>query len=349
MKQSIMIPAVLLFAACGGCGRSPDPALFVKPTIAVMKFENRAQFPMNWSLGDGMADILVDRLVATKRYHVIERPELGSILDELGLQHSGATRERARAKLGRIKNVEYLIKGTITDFGHVASEKGFFRGSGMSLFGSHARAVMGLTFYVVHVESGEIVASDRLQESVHASETAVAGRYKGVAMGGSVFYQTPLGKATAAVMDRAVAGITKSIASRRWQPKIAMIAEDGTVMLSGGANRKVQPGWQYDVLEPGVMIIDPDTGDPLGRRRARVIGRLQVVTVNARYCDAEVITGYVTTFKVGMACRYFVPVSQESRPGAKPKPKPEPEPEPDSTPKPKPKRTKRLRSSSPRS
>ena len=304
MKRLTLAGLVLWSLAAGGCvRRRQDPALFVKPTIAVMKFENRAPFPLNWSLGDGMADILVDRLVATKRYHVIERPELAAVLNELGLQHSGATRERARAALGRIKNVQYLIKGTVTDFGHVAGEKGFFRGAGTSIFGSHARAVMGMTFYVVHVESGEIVASDRLQESVHAKDVAVEGRYKGVAMGGSVFHQTPLGEATAAVMDRAVAAITKAIASRRWCPKIAVVAADGTVILNGGANRKILPGWEYYVLEPGDVVIDPDTGDMLGRRAPKVVGRLRVVKVHARYCDATTIAGEKTTFKVGMTCR----------------------------------------------
>ena len=317
MKRSMLIAAVLAAAAAGGCVRKKaDPALFIKPTIAVMKFENRAPFPLNWSLGDGMAEILVDRLMATKRYHVVERPELGSVLRELGLQHSGATREQLRAALGRIKNVEYLIKGTITDFGHVASQRGFFRGGDLRLRGSHARAVMGMTFYVVHVQSGEIVASDRLQESVHASNVAVAGQYKGVAMGGSVFYQTPLGEATASVMARAVGAITKAIASKRWSPKIAGSAPGGIVILTGGRDRKVSVGWQYDVLETGAAVIDPDTGDVLGRRAPKVIGRLQVVKVQARYCDAKVLAGEAARFKVALTCRRFIP-----KPEPKPKPK----------------------------
>ncbi len=315
MKRTLLIVSVLVVALGSGCARRrPDPALFVKPTIAVMKFENRAPFPMNWSLGEGMADILVDRLVETSRYHVIERPELDAVIRELRLQRSGATREKTRAALGQIKNVQYLIKGTVTDFGHVASEKGFFRGGSTRVFGSHARAVMGMTFYVVHVESGEIVASDRLQESVHASEVAVATRYKDVAMGGSVFYQTPLGQATAAVMDRAVGSITDAIASQRWRPKVAMVDPQGIVVLNGGANRRIVPGWSYEILEAGAPIIDPDTGDLLGRRSPNVIGRLRVVKVSPRYCDAEILEGDPTTFKIGLTCRYLPPTPADGEP-----------------------------------
>ena len=316
MRRILLSVLAMVVAVGSGCARRrPDPALFVKPTIAVMKFENRAPFPMNWSLGDGMADILVDRMVETRRYHVIERPELDAVIRELSLQRSGATREKTRAALGRIKNVEYLIKGTVTDFGHVASEKGFFRGGGTRVAGSHARAVMGMTFYVVHVESGEIVASDRLQESVHASEVEVATRYKDVAMGGSVFYQTPLGQATASVMDRAVASITNAIASQRWRPKIAMVDPDGVVILNGGVNRRIVPGWEYEILEAGSPIIDPDTGDLLGRRTPNVIGRLRVVKVSPRFCDAEILEGDPTTFKIGLACRYVSLTPGDEGPG----------------------------------
>jgi len=319
--KRVLLPALVLASlAVGGCGRRrPDPALFVKPTIAVMKFDNRAQFPMNWALGDGMADILVNRLMATKRYHVLERPELNSIFQELRIQSSGATRAEARAALGRIKNVQYLIKGTITDFGHVAGEKSFFRGGSTSFFGRHARAVMGLTFYVVHVESGEIVASERLQESIHSTNVAVKTQYKDVAMGGSVFYQTPLGKATAAVMDRAVAGITDSIAIQRWRPKIAMVDPDGTIVLNGGENRKMLVGSEYEVLQAGAPVIDPDTGDPLGFRSPTVVGRLRITMVLPRYCDAKIVNGEIKSLAVGLPCRYVAPPPKKAGRSRKPR------------------------------
>jgi len=46
---------------------SPDGAAYIKPGVAVMKFENRAQFDMHWDLGGGMRDILVDRLVEVRQ------------------------------------------------------------------------------------------------------------------------------------------------------------------------------------------------------------------------------------------------------------------------------------------
>ncbi len=63
-----------------------------------MEFENRANFPLGWNISDGMRDVLVDRLVATGRFSVIERPEINAVMAELRLQNSGATRKQRRAR-----------------------------------------------------------------------------------------------------------------------------------------------------------------------------------------------------------------------------------------------------------
>lgn len=282
--------AVLLLAGCGNSSPWWDDSrnAYVKPTIAVMKFENRAPFPLGWNIGAGMADILVDRLVATGRYHVLERPELDSVLEELRLQQSGQTRPQNKVAAGRLKNVQYLVKGTVTDFGHVAYESGFLGVRGFDIFGNHNKAVMGLTLYVVDVESGEIICSESLQESVSASDLNVSAVYKNVSFGGSVFYKTPLGKATERVMDRAIRKVTATIASRPWEPKIAFL-DAGNVIVNGGEDRRISVGAEYDVVESGAPIIDPDTGDVLGHQPGKTLGRIRIREVHDRFSVGDVI------------------------------------------------------------
>ncbi len=302
-KLTLTILVLVLASGCAGRNSLADPAYYIQPTIAVMKFENRAPFPYKWDLGDGMADILVDRLVSSKRYHVIERVELESVLRELDLQDSGITRQQRRALRGRVKNVQYLIKGTVTDFGHVSSASAWLRDSSWGLFGSHARAVMGMTFYVVDVESGEVVVSSRLEQSVSASEIEVKGTYDGVALGGSVFYRTPLGRVTAKVMDRAVMDISTVIASKRWQARIAAVENADSIVLNGGANRMIAVGQEAQVFEPGEVILDPVTGDVLGRRAPKELCKLVVTDVRPRYCIAKITKGNHATLRVGQPCR----------------------------------------------
>ena len=302
------IACALLLAAClagcqGGQFGFRDEGNFIKPTIAVMKFENRAPFPLNWDLGGGMQDILVDRLVHAGRYQVVERAELDSVLRELRFQQTGATRRQSRASLGRIKNVRYLIKGTVTDFGHVSGGSGFLGLGGLELFGGGNRAVMGIIMYVVDVESGEIISSESIEESVRAGDTSIKGTYKHVSFGGSMFYRTPLGRATARVIDRAVKRITRSIAAQPWAPKVALVQEDGAVVINGGANRRVQLGQVYEVYEQGQPILNPDTGDILGRQKGKVLGSVRVCEVKRLYSTAYAIKGEAKTFRIGQPCR----------------------------------------------
>ena len=298
----------LALAVSAGCGdklgfngRNPDD--YVKPTIAVMKFENRAGFPLNWSLGDGMQEILVDRLLASGRYHVVERQEISAIMDEHKFQQGGATRPQGKVASGRIRNCQYLIKGAVTDFGHISTSTGAVTAWNWDFLGGSNKAVMGIVLYVVDVESGEIIASENIEESVSARDVQVKTAYEGISFGGSVFYQTPLGRATRKVVERAIARITTAIASRPWEPQIALVQEDGSVVLNGGRDRGVKSGAEFEVLDEGKPILDPVTGDPIGQSAGRKVGRLIVHEVKERYATATIVVGRAADFKPGQACR----------------------------------------------
>jgi len=307
MNKTI-VALCLALGVCAGCGdrlglhgRNPDD--YVKPTIAVMKFENRAGFPLNWSLGDGMQEILVDRLLATGRYHVVERQELGAIMDELKFQQGGATRPQGKVATGRIRNCRYLIKGAVTDFGHVSAGTGALSAWNWDFLGGSNRAVMGIVLYVVDVESGEIIASENIEESVSAKDLSVKAAYEGLSFGGSVFYQTPLGRATKKVVERAINRITTAIASQPWEPQIALVQEDGSVIVNGGRDRGVKSGAEFEVLDAGKTILDPATGDAIGQSAGRSVGRLIVHDVKDRYSTATIVVGRAADFKPGQACR----------------------------------------------
>ena len=297
---AVAIAILLLAAGCDAAwGRRRDT---VKPTVAVMKFENRAPFPMNWDLGGGMQEILVHELMETERFQVVERAELGHVLAEQRLQASGATRPQGRADVGRIKNCQYLIKGTVTDFGHVASDAGAFSGLFWNIFGGSDRAVMGVILYVVDVESGEIVASESIEKTVRAGDASVQATYGQVAFGGSTFRQTPLGRATADVVETAVDRISDAVADRPWRPLIAQVASDGTVVLNGGTNHGLQQGAEFTVVEAGKPILDPASGDLLGRGPGRQVGRVIVHEIHDGWARATIVVGTKEAFRPGQHC-----------------------------------------------
>jgi curli biogenesis system outer membrane secretion channel CsgG len=304
-RSAILLATIGLaaLAAGAGCDGWRRDANAVRPTVAVMKFENRGGLAARWNLGTGLRDVLVDSLIATDRYRVVERGELPAVLGEIALQNSGATRAHGRAAQGRLKNAQYLIKGTITDFGHVSTDSGFLRGGDGGLFGRTEKAVVGLTLYVVEVESGEIIASQSIEDSVRSREVAVDVAYKGVAFGGSTFYRTPLGRATRKVIDKAVREIGDAVTARRWEPKLARVGPGDRVVINGGRSRGLREGDELYVLEAGGPILDPDTGDVLGQARGRLVGRVRVAEVHPRYSVATVTSGRPEAFRVGQLCR----------------------------------------------
>lgn len=311
LRACVLAVAVVSAAMAGGCGDSNfglGPAdQYVKPTVAVTKFENRAAMTMGYNLGDGTADILVDKLMATGRYQVVERAEIAEVTKELKLQQSGATRPELRAQKGRIKNAQYLIKGVVTDFGIVSQDKGFLGLGGLDFAGGANRAVMGVTVYVIDVESGEIVCSRSFQESIRAGDAAASASYKSVSFGGSTFYATPLGKATAEVLRNAVREITLAIAARPWEAKIAKAPVDGTVLISGGSDRHVAVGSEYQVLAAGEPVTNPDTGDVIGQTAGSVVASIRIRQVHPQYSEAAVISGKADAITVGQRCQKITP------------------------------------------
>lgn len=295
--------SIVLCLGCEGSGQLYSSANdLVRPTIAVLKFENRAPFAVNWNIGDGMADVLVDRLVATRRYQVVERAELGAVVGEIQLQQSGVTRPQSRAEAGRLKNVRYLIKGTVTDFGHVSSSGGFLGVGGWSILGGGNKAIIGMTLYVIDVESGQILCSESIQESVNAKDLSVKATYQNVSFGGKTFYQTPLGKATARVLDKAVGRVSGVIAAQPWQPKVAMVgAQD--VVISGGKDRGLGIGDIYEIIQTGQPILDPDSGDVIGNQSNRVVAKATVNVVEPMCSRAILVVGNISDVKLGQHCR----------------------------------------------
>jgi len=298
----IVLAILLIVLLCSGCQSrlkytAKDEAKYLKPTVAVMSFENRAPIHMRWNLGDGLADQLIDRLLNTRRYIVLERQQLHAILKELKRTQDDRFRQTGQPQSGRLKHVRYLVKGTITDFGHVETVEGFWRLFDWGLFGTSSYATVAATIYVIDVQNGQIIASKSVEAKIKDSRNKDKKvEYKGMAFGSYTFYHTPLGKATNKMLDKAVRAIADTIAEQPFQPKIASLLNN-QVVINGGRDRRIKLGAEYVVRPRSQVIFDPDTGDLLGHITGDTIGRLKVCLVTNQYAIADILEG--TEFKPG--------------------------------------------------
>ena len=305
----LLVLAVVFITGCGQYSMTmpdmplmPPSAGYVKPTVAVMRFNCNASVPGHWDVGDGLRDVLADRLVASGRFRVIERPELAAVSDEVRLQQTGQTRSQQRATPGQLKNVQYLIKGTVVDFGQVAVSTSFMDWARrFQAMGAAQQAVVSVTLQVVDVESGEIISSEFLEQAVPAYTVASQAGYKDVAFGGSVFWRKPLGEAMSRVVDKCVRRVSSSVASAPWTPRVAGV-QNAQVLINGGWDRRVRLGTQLEIFQQGGKVVDPDTGDVIGSPLGRSVGRVVVTQVYPRYSVARIIRGEAAAIEYGQRC-----------------------------------------------
>lgn len=301
VTRFLLISFLLMLTACVPLAQyqQADQYKYEKPRIAVLAFDNKASLSQQWKLSEGMRDVLVDSLVKTDRYTVLTRRDLGAVMAELDAQQAPYFREQGKLEQGKLKNLQYLIKGSITDFAHVKGSALRVLGSKLGIGGSGQVAIVSVTLYVISVETGEIIASKTMEGTASAGSLDFNATYNNVAFGGKTFFRTPLGKATQEVMDKCLVQISETIANDKWYP--AVVKVDGNrITISGGEDRRITVDSQWQAYAEGEELVDPVTGDILGREPGKSTGLIRVNEVFDKYSVGEILEG---GFGVGQALR----------------------------------------------
>ena len=172
-----------------------------KPTVTVYGFESKASsgfwHDAKWDIGTGMGEMLIDALVNTGKFNVVERLNLSDITTEQDLVTGGRVSKKTGAKTGSLKGAEYIVRGTITEFTYKESGAGLgLNIKGFNLGGSTSEAHIAGIIRIYDATTGEIYASERFEKKAPASGLTVGYHQSGI--GGNIggFKQTPLGKAT---------------------------------------------------------------------------------------------------------------------------------------------------------
>ncbi len=290
-QKAVFIHIFFIFFifGCSSVVYTPEQeAKFVKPTIAVLTFENRAQSTMQSQIGAGMAEQLTERLIATKRYVVIERQYFNQILKELNQSQGTMFRDQGRLQMGQLKHVKYLIRGVVTDFGHVETTHGI--GRILTVFGPTSYSIVAATLTVVDVQTGQTVASISVEGKAKTTNQQDSMRDDSVAFGGHAFYKTTLGRATNEMLDKAVWEITQVLAETKYHPKVARV--DGDMLyITGGEDRMIEVGDTYVVRGIPKSIIDPDTGDILGNIPGEFVGKVKILNVSDKFSYGKIELG----------------------------------------------------------
>ena len=76
-----------------------------------------AIFGTNQDVGKGIADLLVEKLVKSGQFRVIERKAIDKIMAEQNFSNSDRADSTTAAKIGKLIGADAIIMGSITQFG----------------------------------------------------------------------------------------------------------------------------------------------------------------------------------------------------------------------------------------
>lgn len=298
--QSVPPEAVVTAAGAPAPAVSAMPQLLgPKRTIAVGKFDAIGSFVQkygDWDIGGGLAAMLTSSLVQSERFVVVERAELTEILSEQQLKAEGLVNRETGPALGKLAGVQYLVYGAVTEFG--AEDKGGgvnfgFMGGGRSPFtlgGAHESASgnVAMDVRVIDTTTGEVVESHTVSQPIEASGFSLSGGYSGISLGGDKFEQTPLGEATRAAINDAVAKIIGTAAKKPWTGRVVDV--DGyDIYINAGASSGLAIGDMFMVERVSKVLTDPTTGQVLGSKRAEV-GLLKVNAIQDKLATASFVS-----------------------------------------------------------
>jgi curli biogenesis system outer membrane secretion channel CsgG len=274
-----------------------------KKRVAIMDFDYAtvhdglaAIFGTDVDVGKGISDLLVDRLVTSGVYSVIERKALDKILTEQNFSNSDRADPNSAAKIARILGVDAIIIGSITQFGRddqSTSVGGGAIGGVTRRFGiggvqrKEAKAVVVVNARLIDTSTAEIlaVASGKGESQRSGTSLLGAGGGGGTAAGGAVdmkssnFAATILGEAVTQSISQLASQLDQS-ASRLPTVKISVSglvadASGGTLILNVGSKSGVRVGDKLQVTRKVRDIKDPATGKVL----RSVEDQLGVVTI----------------------------------------------------------------------
>ncbi len=171
---AILVATVALAPAVGGASE--------KPRIAVLQFENKADYSWWHSRGGAAAqDVFVTELVKSGKFRVIDRERLADLMREKNLSLSGDVSTATAVKAGRLLGVQYFLTGALTEYGTSTS-------------GARARSIRGLPSFsvkkktftaamnarIIDTETGEILWADESRKMEKTSKVFVSGIGGGV-------------------------------------------------------------------------------------------------------------------------------------------------------------------------
>ncbi len=243
-----------------------------KPVLAMgsIRLDRSARTSSGFNSGylKRIADNMINQLMASRRFVVMERSEVDQVLDEKtfeAITRGGDIKHR----LGALQAADYILHGEINNF-YISTQKR--KVAYLDEIQITARAHAEGVFRIVDVHKGEIVSAEKVKINQKVKKTGD---------------ETEL---MSQLVDKFVTRAVAKIILRLYPVKVMGVAADGTIYLNRGSDAGIVVGSLYRVMRAGEALIDPDTGESFGSTETEV-ARVRIIEVEDRRSRAEVESG----------------------------------------------------------
>lgn len=240
------------------------PARSLKRKVAIARFSNETKYGQSFlvdenndRIGKQAMDILSAKLAATDKFILLERADIEKINKELELGNI------SNSKI----NADYLILGSITEFGRQATGKtGVFSRTKKQT--AHAKVNIRL----VDIYTGQIIYSEEGEGDAFSETGTVMG------VGSRAGYDSTLNdKVLSAAISKMVNNVIENLLDKPWRSYI-LSYEDGNYIMAGGQTQGIRSGDYFGVYEKGKKVKNPQTGMFI-ELPGKLIGKIKVHTM----------------------------------------------------------------------
>jgi len=302
MKATTMraVVSLALLAACVNAAAAEPLMEGPKRSIVVDRFQSNGQFDAaygNWDVGGGLAAMLATALQKSGQFVVLERASMGAVAFEQQLKQSNQANPETGPTLGQVAAAQYVIVGAVTEFGMQDKGGSFNIGVGGAVKGNPLNTLFGgkktegavaMDLRIIDTSTTQVVQAVTVKEPISQTSLNVSLDYKSMNMGGDQFDNTPLGAASRAAIEKAVAEIVATAARERWHG--LLVDYDGKeAIINAGRNAGIKRGDRFNVERVIQRLTDPATGEVLSVRR-QTLGTLEVKNVEEKVSFATFAT-----------------------------------------------------------
>lgn len=215
IKAWLMVCMVLSVTACATASvvRSPNAGPTIeqaqlesshgpKKRIAVKAFTMKT-VRGGGAIGQGMSEMLTDALFKSGRFIVLERQQIGDVLQEQDLAATGRVSQDTAAPTGQIEGAELIIRGAVTQFEPRC-------GGAALLFIGAVNACVTINLRIIDAHTGRIVNATTVEGNSSSGGVGLVLAVTPMPIGLGAWHKTPMEQAIRHAIETAVQHIART-------------------------------------------------------------------------------------------------------------------------------------------